>query len=213
MLIHHGPERLSGEAFARAAARSDVVITSYALAHRDREDLRRVAWHRIALDEAQKIKNPSAASTIAIRRLHRRPPHGADRARRSRTTCRSSGRSWKCSIPACSARPSDFRERFAVPIEKLGDQDRADQLRQMIRPFILRRLKTDPDIAGDLPEKMEAKVFCNLTPEQAAQYERLVGPVAESDRRRHRHPPPRADPVGPHAAQADLRSSVAGAEG
>ena len=75
----------------------------------------------------------------------------------------------------------------------------------MIKPFVLRRLKTDPDIAGDLPEKMEAKVFCNLTPEQAAQYERLVGPVLHADRRRHRHPPPRADPVGPHAAQADLR--------
>src|SRR5258708_24264918 len=39
----------------------------------------------------------------------------------------------------------------------------------------MRRLKSDPDIAGDLPEKMEAKIFCNLTPEQAAQYERMVG--------------------------------------
>ena len=77
--------------------------------------------------------------------------------------------------PGLLGTAAEFRDRFAVPVEKLGDKDRADQLRKMIRPFVLRRLKTDPDIAGDLPEKMEARVFCNLTPEQAAEYERLVG--------------------------------------
>jgi SNF2 family DNA or RNA helicase len=69
----------------------------------------------------------------------------------------------------------EFREKFAVPVEKLGDRERAEQLRRLIRPFVLRRLKSDPEIAGDLPEKMESKVFCNLTGEQAAHYERLVG--------------------------------------
>ena len=74
--------------------------------------------------------------------------------------------------PGLLGTASDFRERFAVPIEKLGDRDRGDRLRQMIRPFVpCARLKTDPDIAGDLPEKMEMRVFCNLTPEQAASYE------------------------------------------
>src|SRR5438874_1455971 len=69
VLLHHGPQRLRGQTFVDAAARTDVVITSYALAHRDRDDLARVTWHRIALDEAQKIKNPSAASSTAIRSL------------------------------------------------------------------------------------------------------------------------------------------------
>jgi SNF2 family DNA or RNA helicase len=68
----------------------------------------------------------------------------------------------------------DFRERFAVPIEKLLDKDRGEHLRRMIRPFVLRRSKTDPEIAGDLPDKIEMKVFCNLTPEQAAMYERAT---------------------------------------
>jgi SNF2 family DNA or RNA helicase len=67
-----------------------------------------------------------------------------------------------------------FRKRFAVPIEKMGDAGRADQLRSMIRPFLLRRLKDDPNVECDLPEKMEMRVFCNLTPEQAALYERTV---------------------------------------
>jgi len=68
----------------------------------------------------------------------------------------------------------DFRERFAVPIEKLLDKDRSEHLRRMIRPFVLRRTKTDPEIAGDLPAKIEMKVFCNLSVEQAAMYERAT---------------------------------------
>jgi superfamily II DNA or RNA helicase len=174
VLVHHGPERLTGEVFAREAAAADVVITSYALAHRDKDDLRQVSWHRLALDEAQKIKNPSAASTIAIRALT------AGRRVAMTGTPIENHLSELWSImeilnPGLLGPAGDFREKFSVPIEKLGDRDRSEQLRKLIRPFIMRRLKTDPDIAGDLPEKMEAKIFCNLTPEQAAQYERVVG--------------------------------------
>jgi hypothetical protein len=174
VLVHHGPDRLAAEAFAGRAGKADVVITSYALAHRDKEDLRRVAWHRLALDEAQKVKNPSAASTLAIRSLT------AGRRIALTGTPIENHLSELWSImeilnPGLLGPAGEFRERFAVPVEKLGDRERADQLRRLIRPFVLRRLKSDPDIAGDLPEKMEARVFCNLTPEQAAQYERIVG--------------------------------------
>ena len=174
VLVHHGPERLSGEAFTREANAADLVITSYALAHRDRDELKTVSWHRLALDEAQKIKNPSAASTIAIRALT------AGRRLAMTGTPIENHLSELWSImeilnPGLLGPAGDFREKFSVPIEKLGDRDRSEQLRKLIRPFIMRRLKSDPDIAGDLPEKMEAKIFCNLTPEQAAQYERVVG--------------------------------------
>jgi SNF2 family DNA or RNA helicase len=174
VLVHHGPDRLGAEVFAARAGKADVVITSYALAHRDKEDLRRVAWHRLALDEAQKVKNPSAASTLAIRSL------SAGRRIALTGTPIENHLSELWSImeilnPGLLGPAGEFRERFAVPVEKLGDRERADQLRKLIRPFVLRRLKSDPDIAGDLPEKMEARVFCNLTPEQAAQYERIVG--------------------------------------
>ena len=172
--VHHGADRLNGETFATRCRESDVVITSYALAHRDRDDLAKVAWHRIALDEAQKIKNPSAAGTIAIRGLT------ASRRIAMTGTPIENHLSELWSImeilnPGLLGTAGNFREQFAVPIEKLGDRERSDQLRRLIKPFVLRRLKTDPDIAGDLPEKMEAKVFCNLSPEQAAQYEMIVG--------------------------------------
>jgi SNF2 family DNA or RNA helicase len=172
--LHHGPQRMHGPGFAKTAQAHDVVITSYALAHRDLEDLVRVKWHRIALDEAQKIKNPSAASSIAIRSLT--APH---RVALTGTPIENHlSELWSIMDmlnPGLLGSPRDFRERFAVPIEKLSDHERAGHLRKMIRPFVLRRSKDDPEVAGDLPEKMEMKVFCNLTAEQAAMYERITG--------------------------------------
>ncbi len=181
VLVHHGPERLAGDAFVSAADDYDVVVTTYALGHRDLESLRRVRWHRIALDEAQKIKNPSAAQTIAIKSLpstHRLALTG---------TPLENHLSELWSImemlnPGLLGSAGDFRRRFAVPIERLGDRQRADQLKSLIRPFILRRVKNDPDVECDLPEKMEMPVYCHLTPEQAALYEQIVATtLAEVD--------------------------------
>jgi len=129
------------------AQRSDVVITSYSLAHRDKDDFARVNWHRIALDEAQKIKNPAAAATVAIRSLY--APH---RVALTGTPIENHlSELWSIMQvlnPGLLGTAADFREKFAVPIEKLGEKDRAHQLRQMIRPFILRRTKADPTIAA-----------------------------------------------------------------
>ncbi len=173
-LVHHGPQRLHGEAFAAAAAEHDVVLTSYALAHRDIEDLAMGRWHRIVLDEAQKIKNPSAASTLAIRSLG--APH---RVALTGTPIENHlSELWSIMEmlnPGLLGSAAEFRERFAVPIEKLGDADRSAHLRRMIQPFVLRRTKTDPQIAADLPDKIEMRVFCNLSPEQARLYEQITG--------------------------------------
>jgi SNF2 family DNA or RNA helicase len=72
-----------------------------------------------------------------------------------------------------------FRTNFALPIEKYRDKDRAERLRRMIQPFVLRRLKTDPKVIKDLPDKMEMKVYCNLTKEQASLYEAVVAEMIE----------------------------------
>ena len=67
-----------------------------------------------------------------------------------------------------------FQKRFANPIEKYGDRDSLNILRSLVRPFILRRLKTDKNIIQDLPEKQEMNVFCGLSEEQAEFYQKLV---------------------------------------
>lgn len=173
VLVHHGPGRLNGKAFARAAKEHDVVLTSYALAHRDQAELSSMVWYRLALDEAQKIKNPSAASAVAIRALN-----AHQRVALTGTPIENHlSELWSIMDllnPGLLGSAAEFRERFAIPIERMADQPRTGQLRKLIRPFILRRTKTDPQIAGDLPDKMEMKVFCNLTAEQAGLYQRIT---------------------------------------
>lgn len=173
VLVHHGPDRPLGEAFAKAAADHDLVVTTYGLAHRDFKDLSRIAWHRIAMDEAQKIKNPNAVQSAAIRNMG-----GARRVALTGTPVENHlSELWSIMETlnhGLLGSAAAFRRRFAIPIEKLGDDLCAERLRRMIRPFILRRLKTDPTVECDLPDKMEMRVYCNLTPEQAAHYARLV---------------------------------------
>jgi SNF2 family DNA or RNA helicase len=72
-----------------------------------------------------------------------------------------------------------FRRRYALNIERYRDTTRIEQLRQLIQPFILRRLKTDPNVIADLPEKQEAKIYTTLTPEQVRLYETVVRTMLE----------------------------------
>lgn len=173
LLIHHGTHRLHGKDFRDEASASDLVITTYALAARDAEDFRQVAWRRLALDEAQKVKNPSAASTQAIRSIP-----AAYRVALTGTPIENHlSELWSIMEilnPGLLGSASQFREQFAVPIERLGDASRAQHLRDLIKPFVLRRTKADPHIAGDLPDKLEMKVYCNLTLEQATLYQRIT---------------------------------------
>jgi SNF2 family DNA or RNA helicase len=85
---------------------------------------------------------------------------------------------------------NDFRRRFALPVERHKDRRQADRLRQLVRPFILRRLKTDPTVISDLPPLVETRQQIPLTPEQASLYEQVVNDMlkrvdqAEGIRRR-----------------------------
>ncbi|MGH4006389.1 MAG: DEAD/DEAH box helicase, partial [Pseudonocardiaceae bacterium] len=67
-----------------------------------------------------------------------------------------------------------FRTRYAIPVERYGQTEPAQRLRAITRPYVLRRLKTDPTIIDDLPEKIEIKQYCRLTTEQASLYQSIV---------------------------------------
>ena len=173
VLVYQGADRPTGEAFDALVGQQDVVLATYGLVARSGSDLTRVRWHRVALDEAQKIKNPNTAQARAIRSLST-----LNRVALTGTPIENHlSDLWSISEflnPGLLQSASEFRTRFAVPIEKLGDKERSGQLRRLIRPFLLRRLKSDPEVACDLPEKMEMRVFCNLTVEQAHHYELIV---------------------------------------
>jgi SNF2 family DNA or RNA helicase len=171
--VHQGPERLQGEAFAAQAADHDVILTSYALLSRDRETLASVRWAEVILDEAQNIKNPATKQAQAARALaatHRLALTGTPIENRV-------GELWSILQflnPGYLGSREAFRSRFAIPIERYGDQGATATLRRLVAPFILRRVKTDPNVIADLPEKFENKTYCTLTAEQATLYEAVV---------------------------------------
>ena len=184
VLVHHGPERLLGERFTQAANAADLIITTYSLAHRDREMFGNLTWGRVVLDEAQYIKNPIAKQSQAVRDIssgHRVALTGTPVENRLTEL-------WSIMDflnPGFLGSAGGFRTRFGVPIERFHDKGRAEQLRGLIRPFVLRRLKSDPNVVADLPEKVESKEYSHLTGEQASLYEacvrRMLGEVDDAE--------------------------------
>ncbi|MGV9765358.1 SNF2-related protein [Micromonospora tulbaghiae] len=171
--VHHGAERARGEGFATAVGEADLVLTTYSVAARDAFELAGVDWHRVVVDEAQAIKNAATRQAEAVRSLparHRVAVTGTPVENRLADL-------WSImqfANPGLLGPAATFRKRFAEPIERHGDAEVAERLRRITGPFVLRRLKTDPTIITDLPEKLEMEVVCNLTAEQAALYRAVV---------------------------------------
>ncbi len=182
VLTHHGMKRLSGSEFLEEARCRDVVITTYALAAKDEEDLSAVVWSHVILDEAQNIKNQEAQQTQSIKRLEAK-----NRIALTGTPVENRlSELWSIMDflnPGYLGSKEAFRKQFTLPIEKYRNQERSAALRSVIQPFILRRLKTDPAVIRDLPLKMEMKVNYNLTEEQASLYaavvEEMLGKIEE----------------------------------
>lgn len=175
--IHHGGER-SAEATALRdrCADHDVVITSYTLLRKDLKLFAELRWRRVVLDEAQNIKNPVAAQTKAVLALkadHRIALTGTPVENRLLDL-------WSILNflnPGYLDKQAQFRKRYELPIQRDNDLARAQRLRKLVEPFILRRVKTDPAIIQDLPAKVENRQFCNLSREQASLYEAVVKDV------------------------------------
>ncbi|MBU0490263.1 MAG: DEAD/DEAH box helicase [Chloroflexi bacterium] len=173
VLVHHGSDRVQDDEFVPLAQAHDVVISTYGLARRDVGQLAQVPWSDVILDEAQNIKNPRAKQTQAIRRLP-----AANRIALTGTPVENRlSELWSIMQflnPGFLGSQTRFRETFAIPIERYQDQDATGRLKGLVGPFILRRVKTDPTIIQDLPDKLESKVYCNLTAEQTTLYEAVV---------------------------------------
>ncbi|MEH1837523.1 MAG: DEAD/DEAH box helicase [Nostoc sp.] len=173
ILQYHGDKRPKGKAFLEAVKKHDLIVTSYSLLHRDIKSLQSVSWQIIVLDEAQNVKNPEAKQSKAVRELEatfRIALTGTPVENRLQEL-------WSILDflnPGYLGNKQFFQRRFAMPIEKYGDTASLTQLRSLVQPFILRRLKSDRDIIQDLPDKQEMTVFCGLTSEQAALYQQVV---------------------------------------
>jgi SNF2 family DNA or RNA helicase len=171
--VHHGADRLSGAELSSALNGADLVITTYGLAARDQEALSQVQWARVVCDEAQNIKNAATRQARAVRAL----PAGSRIALTGTPVENRLAELWSImefARPGLLGPAERFRKTYAVPIERNGDEEATGRLKRITGPFILRRLKTDKAIISDLPDKLEIKVWCNLTPEQASLYQATV---------------------------------------
>ncbi|MBA3946942.1 MAG: DEAD/DEAH box helicase [Herpetosiphonaceae bacterium] len=173
VMTHRGAGRRQQEAFAAAASEHDVVLTSYPLLPRDHATLQGVAWSTIVLDEAQNIKNAAAKQAQAARAIP-----AANRVALTGTPVENRlTELWSIMAflnPGYLGSETAFKRHFARPIERTGDPAARERLRRLTTPFVLRRLKTDKSIISDLPAKLEMKVYCSLTQEQATLYQAVV---------------------------------------
>ncbi len=177
--VHHGPKRPKTPApFKKAVAGADIVVVSFAGARLDVNVLTKVAWRRLVVDECQNAKNPSAAVTKALRRI-RAESRIALTGTPVENRLMDLWSLFSIINPGYLGTMTAFRKNVERPIMRHRDAEVASALRKMVRPFILRRMKTDKRIISDLPGKVEQNALCNLTPEQASLYEAVVRDVEQ----------------------------------
>ncbi|MBP1991155.1 DEAD/DEAH box helicase [Paenibacillus eucommiae] len=178
--LHYGAQRARGEqfAFAEAIGDADLVMTSYNLAQIDEEELSAVEWDVVCLDEAQNIKNAYTKQASAIRKLN-----AGQRIALTGTPIENRlTELWSIFDfinPGYLGSLRQFTHNFVGAIEKTGDAELTSQVQKLIKPFLLRRVKKDPAIQLDLPDKNEAKAYVPLTVEQGTLYENIVQSLME----------------------------------
>lgn len=177
--VHHGPRRVEASQFLAELGRYDVILTSFGTARVDQEILRSVSWHSLVIDEAQNIKNAATQQAQAIRSFvgqHKIALTGTPIENRLSEL-------WSVLdfVNRGYLGPqATFFRRYIRPIEGQSDVQRRNHLKTIVQPFVLRRLKSDPDVISELPEKQEITVACDLTPEQTLLYAQAVS-AARSD--------------------------------
>ncbi|MGW0292765.1 DEAD/DEAH box helicase [Streptomyces tuirus] len=154
-------------------ADGEFVLTTYGTMRLDAPRLAGVPWGMLVADEAQHVKNPYSSTARELRSI------GA-RARVALTGTpveNNLSELWAIldwTTPGLLGRLGTFRRRYAEAVEGGQDPAAADRLARLVRPFLLRRRKSDPGIAPELPPKTETDHAVSLTREQAALYEAVV---------------------------------------
>ena len=163
--IHHGGERARNKI---ALNEYNVIITTYGTLRSDIKLLVEIPFDYVVLDESQAIKNPASKVTRAACLLNAK-----HRLCMSGTPLQNNTFDIFAQMnflnPGMLGSIEFFRQEFAVPIDKFGEQDRKDHLRKLLFPFILRRTKEQ--VAKDLPDKTETILFCEMEEEQRKVYD------------------------------------------
>jgi len=163
--IHHGATRTRGR---EEILDHDVTITTYGTLRSDIKLLVTIPFDYVVLDESQAIKNPASKVTKAACLLNAK-----HRLCMSGTPLQNNTFDVYAQMhflnPGMLGTMEYFRQEFAIPIDKFGEQDRKEHLKKILYPFILRRTKEQ--VAKDLPEKQEMILWCEMEDEQRKIYD------------------------------------------
>ncbi len=151
----------------------EVVLVTYGVVLRDSPRLTEIGWGLVVADEAQHVKNPLSRTARELRSL----PAPARIALTGTPVENRLSELWSIldwTTPGLLGQLEAFTRRVAAPIELYRDPDTTRRFAALIRPFLLRRRKTDPGIAPELPPKTETDQFVPLSAEQVTLYEAMV---------------------------------------
>ena len=163
----------SGGRHLRDLAPDEIVLTTYGVALRDIEALACVRWGLIVADEAQYAKNPMSRTARHLREL-KAPARVALTGTPVENRLSELWSIMDWASPGLLGHLESFTRRIAVPVERHRDPVATARFSAMIRPFLLRRKKSDPNIAPELPPKIETDRIVALTAEQVTLYEAVV---------------------------------------
>jgi non-specific serine/threonine protein kinase len=163
--IHHGSVRSRN---VDELQKHNIIITTYGTLRSDIQVLLKIDFDYVILDESQAIKNPASKVTRAASLLRAK-----NRLCMSGTPLQNNTFDIFAQMnflnPGLLGNMEFFRNEFATPIDKFGEQEQKEHLRKLLFPFILRRTKEQ--VAKDLPEKTETILFCEMEKEQRKVYD------------------------------------------
>jgi superfamily II DNA or RNA helicase len=159
-------------------AADEVVLVTYGVVLRDSARLAEVGWGLVVADEAQHVKNPLARTARELRAIQA-PARVALTGTPVENRLSELWAILDWTTPGLLGHLEAFTRRVAVPVERYRDAEATAAFAALVRPFLLRRRKTDPGIAPELPRKTETDLFVPLTAEQVTLYEAMVRETME----------------------------------
>ena len=170
-VIHHGPSRASAGRIPAMVRNADLIITTYGTAVRDMDALDQVEWDKVVLDEAQAIKNPTSETAQQLRRLNART-----RVALTGTPIENGlGDLWAI-MDFTNPGLVGGRAAFIAQLSQTDNsRDSAEQaLRALNGILVFRRTKAEPQIAAELPDRIDELDHCAMTSEQIGLYQAVL---------------------------------------
>jgi hypothetical protein len=165
VVVHHGASRASADELADEVADADILITTYATAVRDVDALAQTTWSRMVLDEAQAIKNPASETAQQLRRV----PARTRLALTGTPIENGLGDLWAI---LDFTNPGLVGSRASFISQMSGDGEAA--LRALNGILLFRRTKSEPEVAAELPDKIDELDHCTMTSEQIGLYQAVL---------------------------------------